>query len=57
MCKDILEDKKNSACKFVEDVEYSLPNKHYIPIDLGFIGLKNLANDDAEVFLPASHPR
>ncbi len=55
MCRHILQDA--ARCASVEDVEYALPNKHYIPIDLGFIGLQNTAEKDVEVFLPTAHPR
>lgn len=27
---------------FVQSVSYSLPNKHYIPVDMKYIGLENL---------------
>lgn len=58
MCKTILEDQSKAAKgAWIEDVEYSLPNKHYIPIDLSFVGLKNTDEKDAEVFLPTAHPR
>ncbi|PWY97540.1 uricase [Testicularia cyperi] len=53
MAEAILGDKTNTA---VRDVAYALPNKHYIPIDLGFKGLSNLNEKDAEVFLPTAHP-
>jgi urate oxidase len=53
MAEQILADKKNAA---LQDVFLALPNKHYIPIDLGFKGLKNLDEKDAEVFLPSAHP-
>ncbi|KAK0552935.1 hypothetical protein OC846_001515 [Tilletia horrida] len=46
----------DDACKSVVGVEYTLPNKHYVPIDLGFAGLDNLTEDTAEVFLPQANP-
>jgi urate oxidase len=42
--------------KAVVDVRMSMPNRHYIPIDLKWAGLENLKEDKAEVFLPAAHP-
>jgi urate oxidase len=33
-----------------------MPNRHYIPIDLKWAGLDNIAADKAEVFLPSAHP-
>lgn len=53
MSEAILGDATNKA---VQDVAFALPNKHYIPIDLGFKGLGNLNEKDAEVFLPTAHP-
>ncbi|TKY90904.1 hypothetical protein EX895_000902 [Sporisorium graminicola] len=53
MGEHILADAANST---VQDVSFALPNKHYIPIDLGFKGLSNLNEKDAEVFLPTAHP-
>ncbi|EPQ31858.1 uncharacterized protein PFL1_00057 [Pseudozyma flocculosa PF-1] len=53
MSEAILNDAGNGA---ITDVAYALPNKHYIPIDLGFKGLSNLDEKDAEVFLPSQHP-
>jgi len=41
---------------FVQSVSYSLPNKHYIPVDMRYIGLENLKPDHAEVFVPVSAP-
>ncbi|KZT57633.1 putative urate oxidase [Calocera cornea HHB12733] len=45
-----------SANPTVETVSYKLPNKHYIPVDLGFKGLANLKPADAEVFAPVAAP-
>ncbi|KDN37013.1 uricase [Tilletiaria anomala UBC 951] len=61
MCETILNDvsakeEKAKCGMWIKDVEYSLPNKHYIPIDLSFMGLKNTDEKDAEVFLPSQHP-
>ncbi|PWN54234.1 uricase [Violaceomyces palustris] len=53
MGEAILADSGNSV---VTDISYQLPNKHYIPIDLGFKGVSNLNEKDAEVFLPTAHP-
>ncbi|KAL9932700.1 hypothetical protein V8E36_008399 [Tilletia maclaganii] len=46
---------------FVSSVEYTLPNKHYVPVDLGFVadrlgGDNNLGEGKAEVFLPQANP-
>jgi urate oxidase len=41
----------------VAEVSISLPNKHYIPIDLSWAGLNNTKPADAEVFLPSPAPR
>lgn len=43
----------------IKDIEYSLPNKHYIPIDLSWTKekIENLREENAEVFLPSAHPR
>jgi len=51
MCSEII-----SANPTVETVSYKLPNKHYIPVDLGFKGLANLKPADAEVFCPVAAP-
>ncbi|CBQ68093.1 probable urate oxidase (uricase) [Sporisorium reilianum SRZ2] len=53
MGEHILGDAANTT---VQDVSFALPNKHYIPIDLGFKGLSNLDEKNAEVFLPTAHP-
>lgn len=49
----ILDDSIASA---VCEVRMSMPNRHYIPIDLKWAGLENLKPDKAEVFLPSAHP-
>ncbi|EJU04774.1 uricase [Dacryopinax primogenitus] len=51
MCSEII-----AASPSVESVSYRLPNKHYIPVDLGFKGLANLKPVDAEVFCPVAAP-
>ncbi|KIK34064.1 hypothetical protein CY34DRAFT_812888 [Suillus luteus UH-Slu-Lm8-n1] len=38
----------------VDSVTYKLPNKHYIPVNMNYIGVDNTAN--AEVFVPTSAP-
>ncbi|OLL25169.1 Uricase [Neolecta irregularis DAH-3] len=50
MCCDIL----RQVMK-VEEVNYSLPNKHYVNVDLKPFGLRN-EGKEAEVFLPLAHP-
>jgi urate oxidase len=40
----------------VESVTYKLPNKHYIPIDMKYIGVDNTTPANAEVFVPVSAP-
>ncbi|KAF2089868.1 uricase [Saccharata proteae CBS 121410] len=51
MCDQIL-----AKAPGVEEVSYSLPNKHYFEVDLSwFKGLKNTGKD-AEVFAPQSDP-
>jgi len=51
MCEQIL-----AAYAGVENVEYSLPNKHYFEIDLSWHkGIKNTGKD-AEVYAPQSNP-
>ena len=37
----------------VERVSYVLPNKHYIGVDMGYLGLAN----NGEVFMPVAAPR
>lgn len=37
----------------IERVSYVLPNKHYIGVDMGYLGLVN----DGEVFMPVAAPR
>jgi len=40
----------------VETVTYTLPNKHYIPVDMKYIGIDNTTPVNAEVFVPVSAP-
>ncbi|KAH7884873.1 hypothetical protein F5I97DRAFT_1812868 [Phlebopus sp. FC_14] len=40
----------------VESVTYKLPNKHYIPVDMKYIGVDNMTPSVAEVFVPVSAP-
>ncbi|EUC64806.1 uricase [Rhizoctonia solani AG-3 Rhs1AP] len=37
-------------------ISYRLPNKHYIPVSLDYIGLANTKPKDAEVFCPVEAP-
>ncbi|KAG6872885.1 hypothetical protein C0995_005590 [Termitomyces sp. Mi166 len=42
----------------VQVVNYSLPNKHYIPVDMRYIGIENVTPPSkAEVFMPIAAPR
>ncbi|OBZ73109.1 Uricase [Grifola frondosa] len=40
----------------VESVTYTLPNKHYVPVDMKYIGVDNLTPSKAEVFVPIAAP-
>lgn len=40
----------------VQTISYALPNKHYIPVDLSYLGIDNLTPEKAEVFAPVSAP-
>ncbi|KAL6301556.1 uricase [Sparassis latifolia] len=40
----------------VQSVTYKLPNKHYVPVDMRYIGLDNTTPANAEVFLPLDTP-
>ncbi|CAK5269050.1 unnamed protein product [Mycena citricolor] len=40
----------------VQTVSYALPNKHYIPVDMSYIGVENLVPSQAEVFMPVAAP-
>ncbi|KAK0534830.1 hypothetical protein OC834_001744 [Tilletia horrida] len=56
MASAILDSVSVSPAMPVQSVEYALPNKHYVPIDLGFAGLGNVGEAEAEVFLPQANP-
>ncbi|QRW03949.1 uricase [Ceratobasidium sp. AG-Ba] len=51
MCREVLE--TNSS---VMEVTYRMPNRHYIPVPLDYIGLQNTKARDAEVFCPVDAP-
>ncbi|KAH9939728.1 uricase [Epithele typhae] len=40
----------------VQTVSYALPNKHYVPVDMKYIGVDNLSPPKAEVFVPLAAP-
>jgi len=40
----------------VDRATYTLPNKHYIPVDMKYIGIDNTSPALAEVFVPVSAP-
>ncbi|KAI0350730.1 uricase [Trametes cingulata] len=40
----------------VQSVTYTLPNKHYVPVDMKYIGVDNTSPPKAEVFVPLSAP-
>lgn len=40
----------------VVEVTYKMPNRHYIPVPLDYIGLQNTKARDAEVFCPVDAP-
>jgi len=40
----------------VDQVTYQLPNKHYIPVDMKYLGMDNLTPAKAEVFVPVAAP-
>ncbi|KAH9962542.1 uricase [Lactifluus volemus] len=40
----------------VKTVEYTLPNKHYIAVDMKYIGMDNTTPKKAEVFTPVDAP-
>ncbi|KAH7929235.1 uricase [Leucogyrophana mollusca] len=40
----------------VQTVTYNLPNKHYIPVDMKYIGVDNTTPSKAEVFVPVAAP-
>ncbi|KAJ7266600.1 hypothetical protein C8J57DRAFT_1328279 [Mycena rebaudengoi] len=40
----------------VQSVSYALPNKHYIPVDMSYLGVENVIPSKAEVFMPVAAP-
>jgi len=40
----------------IQSVTYKLPNKHYIPVDMKYIGIDNMTPANAEVFAPVAAP-
>ncbi|KAF7773434.1 hypothetical protein Agabi119p4_5601 [Agaricus bisporus var. burnettii] len=40
----------------IREVRYALPNKHYIPVNMEYIGIDNLTPAKAEVFCPIGAP-
>ncbi|PCH42707.1 uricase [Wolfiporia cocos MD-104 SS10] len=40
----------------VQSVTYALPNKHYVPVDMKYIGVDNMTPAAAEVFVPIAAP-
>ncbi|KAN0092580.1 hypothetical protein V8E55_003364 [Tylopilus felleus] len=40
----------------VDEATYKLPNKHYIPVDMRYLGVDNLTPAKAEVFVPVAAP-
>ncbi|KAF9064990.1 uricase [Rhodocollybia butyracea] len=40
----------------IQSVTYALPNKHYIPVDMSYIGVDNMTPAKAEVFQPVAAP-
>ncbi|KZT65882.1 uricase [Daedalea quercina L-15889] len=42
--------------KFVDQVTYTLPNKHYVPVDMKYMGIDNQTPSEAEVFVPLTAP-
>lgn len=44
-------------CPSIDKVRYALPNKHYIPVDMDYLGLENKKPANAEVFMPVDAPR
>jgi len=40
----------------VDTVTYALPNKHYLPVDMAYIGVDNVSPANAEVFMPVAAP-
>ncbi|KAI0808062.1 uricase [Fomes fomentarius] len=42
--------------KHITTVTYKLPNVHYVPVDMKYIGVDNISPPKAEVFIPLSAP-
>ncbi|KAG6885313.1 hypothetical protein C0993_003290 [Termitomyces sp. T159_Od127] len=41
----------------VQAVTYILPNKHYIPVDMSYIGIENVTPpSESSVFMPIAAP-
>jgi len=40
----------------LESAAYALPNKHYVPVDMKYLGIDNMSPANAEVFLPLAAP-
>jgi len=40
----------------IQSATYALPNKHYIPVDMRYMGVENVKPSEAEVFTPLSAP-
>ncbi|KAH7106339.1 uricase [Auriculariales sp. MPI-PUGE-AT-0066] len=45
------------GCPSVRTAGYTLPNKHYVPVDMGYLGIANVSPPmSAEVFVPLPAP-
>lgn len=40
----------------VQNVSYKLPNKHYVPVNMCYLGVDNTTPANAEVFVPLAAP-
>jgi len=40
----------------VRTASYRLPNKHYVPVDMRYLGIENVKPSEAEVFIPLGAP-
>ncbi|THH09033.1 hypothetical protein EW145_g2310 [Phellinidium pouzarii] len=40
----------------LESVGYALPNRHYVPVDMKYVGIENMTPAKAEVFCPLAAP-
>jgi len=45
-----------AGTKYVQTISYSLPNKHYIPVNMKHMGIENVTPSQAEVFTPVADP-